>query len=316
MYYLVYGLLFLVSLLPMRVLYGLADIIYVFVYYVFGYRKEVVMSNLGIVFPEKPIKDRVIIAKKFYQNFIDAFIESLKMITASDSFLKKRFTANWSTIEELYETGRSCQIHLGHTFNWEWGNYVLSLNTGYKVLVVYMPIRNVIFEKLFYKLRTRSGSAMLPATNMARAIVPYRNVQYLLGLVADQTPGNSENAYWLNFFGRPTPFVNGPEKGARAGNFPVVYAYIEKRKRGHYHAVVEVATEEPNSLPEGELTRQYVKYLEGVIRKNPDMWLWTHRRWKKEWKEEFINLWIDTLPPPGGNILQELRSKNITTTEL
>ena len=297
MYKIVYGLLYLLSLLPIRMLYVLSDLLFVLVYYIFGYRKEIVMGNLEIVFPEKTIDERVRIAKKFYHNFIDAFIETIKMITASDAFLKKRFTANWSAIEDLYGTGRSCQIHLGHTFNWEWGNYVLSLNTSFQVLVVYMPIKNAIFERIFYKIRTRSGSAMIPATNMARALVPYRDRQYLLGLVADQTPGNTDNAYWLNFFGRPTPFVNGPEKGARSGNLPVLYAFIVKRKRGYYNAVIELATDDPNSLPEGQLTRHYVRYLEEVIRQNPDMWLWTHRRWKKEWKDENSNVWIDNPYP-------------------
>lgn len=293
MYYLLYGLLYLVSLLPMRILYVISDGIYGLVYYVFGYRKDVVMGNLEIAFPEKSIAERTKIAKKFYHNFIDSFIEVVKLVSASDAWLQKRFTVDAQVLDQLYRTGKSCQIHLGHTFNWEWGQLVLTKLTNYRIMVVYMPITNANFEKLFYKLRTRSGNVFLPATNMRNAIEPYLQRQYLLGLVADQNPGNPTTAYWLNFFGRPTPFVSGPEKGARMSSLPVVFASIEKPRRGYYHATVRLGSMDASEMPEGALTHDYVRYLETVIRRNPDMWLWSHRRWKHNWKEEYAPLWID-----------------------
>jgi Kdo2-lipid IVA lauroyltransferase/acyltransferase len=295
MYYLVYGALYLVSLLPMRLLYLIADGIYLLVYYAFGYRKKVVMANLEIAFPEKTEAERVRIAKKFYRNFIDSFIEVIKLISASEAFLHKRFTIDVAVLDELHKTGRSCQIHLGHTFNWEWGQIVLTKLTKFKILVVYQPITNKIFEKLFYTLRTRTGNAFLPATDMRNSICQHQQSQYLLGLVADQNPGNPESSYWLNFFGRPAPFVCGPEKGARASNLPVVFARIEKPRRGYYHGTLTLGATDPGLLPEGELTRKYVHYLENVIRRNPDMWLWSHRRWKHAWKEAYADKWI------GGN---------------
>ena len=281
-YRLWYGVLLLLSLLPMKVLYFLSDGIYLLIYHVIGYRKKVVMDNLQIAFPEKTEKEKIKIAKKFYHNFIDSFIEVIKLVSAGEAFLNKRFTADTKVLNQLYTSGKSSQLHLGHTFNWEWGQLVLSSLTPYKLLVVYMPISNHSFEKLFYRLRTRSGNVFLPANNMRNAMSPYLETQYLLGLVADQNPSNPDTAYWREFFGRPTPFVSGPEKGARAGQLPVFFAYMVKPKRGVYHAVLELATKNAAELPEGELTTRYVKYLEEVIRKNPDMWLWSHRRWKHQ----------------------------------
>jgi KDO2-lipid IV(A) lauroyltransferase len=302
MYYLFYGFLYLVSLLPMRVLYFISDALYGLIYHVLGYRKEVVMSNLAIAFPDKTVAERVTIAKKFYHNFIDSFIEVIKLVSAGDAWLQKRFTVDISELNELYATGKSCQIHLGHTFNWEWGQLVLSRLTKYKIMVVYMPITNAVLEKLFYKIRTRSGNVFLPATNMREAILPYLQTQYALGLVADQNPGNLQAAYWLNFLDKPTPFVSGPEKGARATGMPVVFACIEKPRRGYYHATVKLAAPDTSRLAEGELTRNYVRYLEGVIRRNPDMWLWSHRRWKHTWKEEYAPQWIDTEGPRSSSL--------------
>ena len=297
MYYLVYGFFYLVSLLPMRALYFISDCIYVIIYHIIGYRRKVVMNNLQIAFPEKKEDELVIIAKQFYHNFIDSLIEVIKLFSCSESFLQKRFSVDMKVLDELYKTGKSCQLHLGHTFNWEWGQLFLSSLTAYKLMVVYMPISNKIFEKMFYKLRTRSGNVFIPATDMRNTMLSYTQTQYLLGLVADQNPGKPQNAYWLNFFGRPTPFVSGPEKGAYTNQLPVVFAYMEKPKRGHYRAVLELASNDASQSVPGQLTVKYVRYLENVIRRNPSMWLWSHRRWKHSWKEEYKDLWVDTDPP-------------------
>ncbi|WP_205508489.1 lysophospholipid acyltransferase family protein [Longitalea arenae] len=292
MYYIVYGLLYLVSLLPLRVLYVLSDAFHVLVYRILGYRRKVVLGNLELVFPEKTLAERKKIASRFYRNFIDSIIESLKMVSASDAYIQKRVSGNWEVLNDLYKTGRSCQIHLGHTFNWEWANLAGAKEMHYTFLGVYMPIKNKIFDRLFRKLRSKSGSVLLPATDMRKAMIPWRNRQYCIGLVADQAPANPEKSFWLNFFGKPTPFVTGPETGARAGNIPVVFANIEKPRRGYYKVDFTLAEMEPGALDRGELTLRYARYLEKVIRQQPDMWLWSHRRWKRAWKEEYISLWI------------------------
>jgi KDO2-lipid IV(A) lauroyltransferase len=287
MYYVVYGFLWLVSLLPLRVLYLLSECFYGLAFYIVKYRKKVVMNNLLIAFPEKTEKERIRIAKKFYRNFIDMFLETIKMLSVSDKQLTKRFKGNWELVNNLYPTGKSVQFHVGHNFNWEWGNMVLTRSTVYKLLAVYMPFTNKVMERLFYKLRTRNGATFLRATHMKEDFFPHRNSQYILGLVADQSPGYPGNAWWFNFFGRPTPFLKGPAKAAIANNTAVIFAFVHKPRRGHYEAVLELATTDPGAYTEQELTRQFVVYLEKVIRQYPDMWLWSHRRWKWDWKPEY-----------------------------
>ncbi|MDF2186995.1 lysophospholipid acyltransferase family protein [Paraflavitalea sp. CAU 1676] len=292
MYYVVFIPLYLLSLLPLPVLYLLSDVISAFNWYVIGYRKKVVLDNLRIAFPEKTEAERKTIAKKFYRNFVDNFIETIKLITASRAFITRHFQLDANPLNELHRSGRKCQLHLGHNFNWEVANVAMPYYTDYTFIVVYMPIKNKAMDRLFMYLRTRTGSKMLPATNMRNAIVPYRSTQYLLALVADQAPGDVSKAYWLNFFGQPTPFVRGPESGARVGEIPVIFSEIYKVKRGYYRARLEVGAENPRELPEGELTRRYIAFLERSISDHPDMWLWSHRRWKHPWKPEYKKLWI------------------------
>ena len=296
MYYLLYGFLYLLSLLPIQILYLISDCIYFLIYRVFGYRKEIVLGNLRIAFPEKSDAERKQIARQFYKNFVDNFIEAIKLFSGGGEYARKHFTMPLGPLEELHRKGKSCQVHLGHNFNWELANVAIPALTKYLVLAVYMPIKNKVLDKVFYKLRSDGGNVLLAATDMKNAMMPYRNKQYLLGLVADQVPGNPARAYWLNFFGKPTPFARGPEKGARNSNVAVLFAQIYKPKRGYYVGNFSVITENAAELPEGELTRLYVKYLEQVIHEHPEVWLWSHRRWKREWKEEYSDLWIDREP--------------------
>ncbi len=297
MYYLVYGFLYLLSLLPMRALYVLSDFFFILTYYVFGYRKKVILGNLALAFPEKTATERQTIARQFYRNLIDSFIETIKMVSASQSFLKKRVSANWEVLEPLYKTGKSVQIHLGHTFNWEWGQHVLQAHTAYKILVVYMPLTSKLFERIMYKMRTSTGNVFIGAGEMATEMEQYKNQQYLLGLVADQSPGSLHAAYWTNFFNIPTAFVSGPEKGARAKNIPVLFTAITKPRRGYYKAALHVETENPLELEEGELTLRYAAFMEKIIRQNPEMWLWSHRRWKHSWNEQYAHNWVGSEPP-------------------
>lgn len=287
MYYLVLGLLYLFSFLPLWVIYRISDFISFLLHYVLGYRRKVLMKNLTIAFPEKTEKEKMAIIRKFYSNFTDTFLEAIKLLSMRQSSLKKRIQFDPTIFNELFATGKSCQVHLGHNFNWEWANVRVTRELAYPFLVVYMPIGNKLIDRLFKYFREKTGSVLLPATDMKNAMIPFRNKQYMLALVADQNPGNPARGYWVKFFGRWTPFVTGPEKGARANNLPVVFARFYKPKRGYYVIESKLATMNPGELKEGELTLQYVRYLEEVIKKQPEVYLWSHNRWKWEFKEEY-----------------------------
>ncbi len=288
MYYVVYGLLYLLSLLPLKVLYLFSDFAYFIIYYVAGYRRKIVDHNLLIAFPEKAEQERKGIAKKFYRNFADSFIETIKLFSANEQFIKKHFNGDFAVFDYLYNKGvQKCQLHSGHFFNWEYANVSIPLHLKYRLLTVYMPLTNKIFDRIFMKMRAKTGAILLPATDMRNAIIPYRNEKAVIALVADQNAGVPQNALWLNFFTKPAPFVKGPENGARRGNVPVVFCYFSKSKRGYYKIHFHLAEENPASTQRGELTKKYVTYLEEIIRRQPDMWLWSHRRWKYEWKPEY-----------------------------
>ena len=288
MYYLVFAFLYLLSLLPLSALYILSDACYAITYYLLGYRKEVVFKNLSIAFPEKSAAEQRAIAKQFYHHFWDNWMESLKLMSISGKALRRRISGDMMALHSLNAEGRNFYVLLGHQFNWEWGNAFVAMD-GVQLLCAYAPLSSKIVDRLLLHIRTRFGAVLLPFNDMRRSMLPYRNKQWLLALMADQSPPMPEKSYWLNFFGRPTAFLKGPERGARLANLPVVYVSLSKPSRGKYHLEASLLTNGAGQLQEGALTTLYAAALEESIRQQPALYLWSHNRWKHSWKEAYAN---------------------------
>lgn len=274
----------------------LSDLISFFLFRVFGYRRKVIDGNLAIAFPEKTIRERKAIARKFHRNFTDSFIETIKCLSVSKGFYDKHCFTDLSLFDELAAENTSFQMHACHQFNWEWISIHWSMHMKQPLLVVYMPISSKPLDKLFYKIRTKYGSVFLPATDIKNAFVVWRKKTHCLALVADQKPGSPDASYWLNFFNRPAPFVTGPEKNATLKKCPVVFGRSFKTGRGKYNTSLTLACKDASLLKPGELTVMYRNFIEEAIKAQPEMYLWSHKRFKFEWKKEYRDLWVDTKP--------------------
>lgn len=244
------------------------------------------MQNLLQAFPEKTPEERIQIAKRFYRNLSDMMVETIKMASISERMIKKRFSGDLSLLARLEKEGRGYQIHLGHYFNWEWANFFIKTKVHLPFLVTYMPLSNKAANRLFLYIRSRFGSIMIPANEVQQAMKPWQGEPFINVLVADQNPGNPRRAYWLSFMNRITPFYKGPELSARRRDMPVVYGEIQKIKRGYYHIKIELISNSPQQEEEGFITKRFVELLEEEIGSRPENWVWSHRRWKYEWKGE------------------------------
>lgn len=292
MYYLVYGFLYLVSLLPFFILYGIGDVICIMMYHVFGYRKDVVMNNLAIAFPEKSMAEREGIATQFYKNFVDTFIETIKLLSMRDAEFDKRCTGDFSLINGIAATGKNIQFMGGHQFNWEFVNLLLSRQIKIPFIGVVANVENKIFNRIYFKFRARYGTILIPNSNFQRQMIGLMKKQYSMCLLADQNthPGK---AYWLNFFGKPVPFIMGPHRAAVKNNPVLIYYNFKKIKRGHYHFEVFEIVENAGSYKPEALALRYRDYLESIIRNQPANYLWSHRRWKHAYDDTHVKLWID-----------------------
>jgi KDO2-lipid IV(A) lauroyltransferase len=290
MYYVIYGFLYTVSLLPLRVLYLLSDLSFFVIYYITGYRREVVMSNLAIAFPEKSLEERKKIAKQFYLNFTDTFIETVKMLSIGPKELARRGVCDTEYLNSLIDQGKNIHIMAGHQFNWEFANLMYARTLKIPFIGIYMPVNNKIFDRIFFKSRSRYGTIMVSAWEFAAKMPQLFKEQYIMALAADQNPGVPAKAYWLNFFSKPAPFVTGPGKGAVKNNTAVVYVGFHKIKRGYYSFKAIPLVENGSDHTPEELTMLYRNALEQTIRENPSNYLWSHRRWRHEWKEGYTEI--------------------------
>ena len=299
MYYIIYGTLYLFSLLPFFILYATSDFVFFMVYHVFGYRKNIVTSNLTIAFPQKSAEEINRISKQFYKNLIDNFIETIKLLSLPEKEFIKRATIDFADTKKLVDKGLNIQFHSGHQMNWEYASLAISHSLTIPWVAIYLRIQAKPIDRLFIKIRSRFGATMVEKHNYQTRMPQLMKSQYALGLIADQNPGQVKHSFWLNFFGKAAPFLMGPEKGAMRYKTAVVFVNMKKLKRGYYHFTCKVITEDGSIYSNGELTRMYRDFLEAGVREDPSNYLWSHRRWKHDWDASFAKKWIDTAEMPG-----------------
>lgn len=282
-YWLVYPLLWLVSQLPFRLFYIVSDLVFFVVYHIAGYRKKTVTSNLRLVFPEKSSEEIRGIRKRFYRHMCDMFLEMIKSISISEEQLKARFTfTNLEEVIRARQTGKSSILMCGHYASYEWANAIQFYDTGYKGLGIYKKIKNPHFDKLIKDIRARFNAELITSSKAISTISSYeeQGIKGIYAMIADQSPKLERAKYWTDFLGHRVPVFTGSEKLARTLDMVVLYLHVEKRKRGYYEATFIPITVNPKQEQEFYITSRYLRLLEDQIRKEPELYLWTHKRWK------------------------------------
>lgn len=281
-FYLTLPFIYLLSLLPFPVLYLFSDLVFILMYYVIGYRRKVVTENLRNSFPEKSEMEVAELRRKFYRYLSDLFLETFKTISISKNTMLKHCSMDEHSkilFQKYFEEKKNIILVLGHLGNWEWGGNTFSMLCKQQLYVIYHPLENKYFNQLIIGMRTRFGTKLIAMKDTFRDMVTNKNEVNATAFIADQTPP-PENAYWTSFMNQDTPIFAGTEKIARKLNYPVVFVNVQRNGRGLYKMSVEVLCENPSSTPEGEITEMHTNKLEKEIRKNPETWLWSHRRWK------------------------------------
>ncbi len=288
-YYITYTIAYLLSLLPLRVLYLLSDFIFIIIYYIVKYRRPLVKKHLKDSFPEKDDKELRHIEFSFYRWFCDYLVESIKMMTMSERQMKRRMVFKGADlINNIIDDGQSCAVYLGHYCNWEWVTS-LPLWTTPKAQCgqIYHVLENSDYDKFFLDLRQRWGAVCIPMAETLRRIIKYKqeNKQVVIGYISDQVPFWNNIHHWLPFLNHDTPVLTGTERLAQQTNHAVLYLDVCRPKRGYYIAEFKLITREPKQMTNFAITDAYFRLLEDSIRRAPAFWLWTHNRWKRTHEE-------------------------------
>ena len=283
LFWISYGLFYLISLLPFSVLYFLSDGLYYLLYTVIGYRKQVVRDNLRRSFPTKNEQERLDIEKTYFRFLADNLIESLKSLSMSKKSFQKRFhLKNPEIITQFTDKNQSILLAMSHYANWEWSAPGLTLQIPVKTILVYKPLSNKSAEKVINGIRAQYGALMVPMKQAIRTIIEHQGETTITFMVSDQTPSARDNMHFVNFLNQPTAVFKGLEKIAKLTKSPIVYMHVERVKRGYYQAEFSVLEANPLATAEDEITEKYNKKLENIIVANPAYWLWSHKRWKHQ----------------------------------
>lgn len=285
-----YIFIYPITLLSFKAIYVLSDCLYYIIFYLIRYRRTVVFENLRNSYPEKSETEIKQTAKGFYRHFCDLIVESFKMFSITEEELRRIFIFNNTEIlGRFFKENKSVILAGGHYNNWEVFAVACKLGIEHKCLAIYKPLQNAWFDQIMRQSRGRFGLTMWPIKQTKEMFEHEKNNVTAAIFGSDQSPSNPNACHWMKFLNQETGVSFGAEKYAMENNAPVVYGRILKLSRGHYAFEAELVTEFPKDEPKGAIIEKITKYLEADINKQPEYWLWSHKRWKRK-KPEGIAL--------------------------
>lgn len=282
LFLLLYPFLWLISILPFRLLYLFSDFTYLIVYYVIRYRKNTVRENLALALPHLSDSQRLVIEKKSFQHLCDMFLEMIKTMSISKKEINKRFVfTNIEVYKKLEEKQKSVVLLCAHYASYEW---IISMNeyVNFEAFAIYKKIKNPYFDKLVHSIRSKFKTTLITTKETIPVII--RNAKNkklaIYGFASDQSPRVNSAHHWANFMGINVPIHTGAEMLAKKYDMNVIFLRIKKVKRGYYETSFEILSENPSTVPNYAITDQFLKLVEQQIHEAPEYYLWTHKRWK------------------------------------
>ena len=275
-----YLLILPISLLPYPILYLISDVVFVLMYRVIGYRKEVVFTNLKNSFPNKSEKELKQIMSGFYKHLCDIILESIKGFTISEKQLRKRLVVKNPEFSNYFANkGQSIIFVGGHYNNWEICAQAFAMYSNHKCIGIYKPLSNAFINDKIHTSRSKYGMHLISMKQTKKSFEEGGKAKAIV-FGSDQNPANPKRAHWVQFLNQDTGVLFGVERYAKEYDWPVVFVSISKVKRGHYEVEYSLITDTPTEQPHGKITEDFTKRLEQDIINQPQYWLWSHKRWK------------------------------------
>ena len=277
-----YPIIWVLSRLPMRILYMKSDFFYFLIYYVFRYRKQVVLDNLKLAFPEKPEVELLQIRKKFFKHLMDLLVESVKAFSISEKEILKRYSySNPELVNKYAAEGRSIALMGAHQSNWEW-SISLPKVLNIDMYGAYTKLNNTYYEKVVRDSREKFGVIGYKTSEMVRGMQKRFSAkqQGAYILLSDQSPQLHKTYYWRAFFDIKVPIHTGAEMLSKRFDLVVINYVTRRIKRGYYTTEFQLITDTPKEFKDYQITDLYTELIEKNIREQPEFYLWSHKRFK------------------------------------
>jgi len=271
----------LFRLLPFRVVYIIADGLAFLLFKIIGYRKKVVFDNLRRAFPEKSEAELEHVARLSYRNLADTTLETIKYFTASVPAIKRRCAVlNPEVVNQYLDRGQPVILTGSHYNNWEITGITMPPTFHGTTVTAYKPLTNKLIDRYLNRSRSRTGMEMVSMEDTFKEMRRRVGQPAVFILLADQSPSSRKSAHWVDFLGQPTASLPGADVLARKFNYPVLYYHVQRVRRGYYEVSFDEICPNPSAAAEMDITRNYARRLETEIKKQPENWLWSHKRWK------------------------------------
>ena len=265
--------------------YVVENLIFVLLRYCLRYRMKVVKTNLRNSFPEKDERELAVIRRRFYRTLAEIFVDTINLAGLTPE--KGRFLLTVKGLEEQKERvgGRDWIAMTAHFGCWEYCSFWGLYDPTQIVVAVYHPLRSRIVEAFYQRLRNGDYATTVAMKESLRFYLRNRaggigGRNLVMGLIADQNPPRRPDSRWFRFLNQDTIFFDGGEKLALRCQLPVYFVKMERLRRGRYEMSFEQIYDGKEEVAEYEITERYVRMLEAEIRRRPELWMWSHRRWK------------------------------------
>ena len=240
-------------------------------------------DNLKHAFPELAFDEIKKIAYGSYKSFAITLVEILYLPRITKEQIKRVVNFNNLDLIDKKEQEQNGVILLsGHFGNWEYCAISVGAQLNKKLSVVVKPQRNTFVNDWMNQARTRWTNEVIPLGASIRNVYSVLFNKGMVAMVADQR--GPEESIKLEFFGRKTSVYTGPAVLSLKMNVPIIYGIAIRQPDFSYNLdFVEISRENlPDEYDEKVkvLSERMLKYLEDVIRKHPEQWLWMHKRWK------------------------------------
>ena len=261
--------------------YIFGSICYLLLCHVLRYRRGVIMDNLRRSFPDKSEKELRKICRGTYRNLTEQIVNMISQSGVSDKTLTHRMKVTNAEQVRKQIGNRSAIMLTAHFGPWEAGSTVSLVVPDQTFVAVYHKLTNTVVDELMKRIRTHTNVELVDMKRTMRHFVDNKDKRPMaMGLIADQNPVLRANMHWYKFLHQWTAFFEGGEVLALKYNLPVYYFSPRRISAGHYEGTFTLIYDGEEQVEPYTITERYVRLLENDINAHPEMWMWSHRRWK------------------------------------
>jgi Kdo2-lipid IVA lauroyltransferase/acyltransferase len=285
-FYLMSTILHVLSLIPDFILYPIGMMGGLIGYWLDRRHIKIGLKNLSIAFPERSKEERRRILRASYINLGKGLSEYIRLAGFFHTRLRDRVTYDryqyWQDVMRD-NPGKGIVVLTGHFGNFELFACAHAMH-GHQITLVHHTQRFLAGDALMTFARERCGVEILRKHSAARAVLKALRSGEMVGIPFDQNAKRSE-AIWVPFFGEPAATAGGLARLVALSGAAVIPAFIVREPDGRHHRI-EIHDQLPIQRTDDaqadalENTARFVKAIEDMVRRHPEQFLWTHRRYR------------------------------------